>query len=84
MSLHFNDHLKSEFIAMLEDLTLEEIAEGLVNNTINYRKFRNKIIKKEFDSIREKTGKNILDVHIDLSEKYFVSDSTIRDAIRDR
>jgi len=84
MSLHFNDHLKSEFITMLEDLSLEEIAEGLVNNTINYRKFRNKIIKKEFDSIREKTGKNILDVHIDLSEKYFVSDSTIRDAIRDK
>ena len=51
MNLHFNDHLKKQFKAMLEDLSLEEIAEGLVNNTINYRKFRNKAIKKEFDSI---------------------------------
>lgn len=84
MNLHFNDHLKKEFITMLEDLSLEEIAEGLVNNTISYRKFRNKVIKSEFEEIRKKTGKNILDVHIDLSEKYFVSDSTIRDAIKDK
>jgi len=84
MSLHFNEHLKKQFKTMLEDLSLEEIAEGLVNNTISYRKFRNKVIKSEFEEIREKTGKNILDVHIDLSEKYFVSDSTIRDAIKDK
>ena len=84
MSLHFNEHLKEQFKTMLEDLSLEEIAEGLVNNTISYRKFRNKVIKSEFEEIREKTGKNILDVHIDLSEKYFVSDSTIRDAIKDK
>ena len=36
--------LVSKIEEMLEDLTYEEIAEGLVNNTINFKKFRDKCI----------------------------------------
>jgi hypothetical protein len=75
MNLHF------KIYELLEPLSKEEIAKGIANNEITYCKLRNEIIKKEFNEIKA-TGKPVMDAYIDLSEKYFISESTVRDAVK--
>ena len=71
--------LVSKIEEMLEDLTYEEIAEGLVNNTINFKKFRDKCIKQDFKELTiSEPNRSRMDIYRELSLKYGISENTIK------
>lgn len=73
MNLHYR------IMQMLEDLTYEEIAEGLVNNTINFKKFRDNCIKEDFKELTTKfPNRSRMDIYRELSLKYGISENTIK------
>ena len=71
-------NLRYKFERMLEDLSLEEIAEGLVNNTISFKRFRDRCIKEDFRDAMKVVGAKRMSVYTDLAIKYNLSENTIK------
>ena len=78
-NLHFN--MKDLFIEIIENLTAEQLAEGIIKNEISFKILRYKAITMEYEKIRNTTNKPLNDIAIDLMEMFHVSERTVRNAL---
>lgn len=78
MNTQYKTSLKQIAIKMFEDLTLEQIAEQLIDNKLSLKNFRNIAIKDEYYVMLQSRDYKIQDIYVELQEKYKLNDRALR------
>ena len=84
MNLHYKTSLKQVAIKMFEDLTLEQIAEQLIENKLSLKNFRNIAIRNEYYEMLKTGNFQIQEIYVELQEKYDLNDRSLRLAVTGR
>ena len=81
MSTLFN-HLKNNCIEFLDDMSMEEIAEMIVNNQLSFVAFRNIQLKKDFNEMNKEVDVKKMQIYSDLEDVYCLKERAIIEVVK--